>query len=218
MAYEKLFCVTALTALLAIDCHAQEPPEDHSCTVSGAIQSAFPFGKDGSNFSNGVGFQAGGGFAATRPVEPRRGVRLYITANFMYNRLAATQQALLEATGENPALAASKSAHGAFSALTLDPTFRYPLSTRISLYALGGFGWFRRGVGFNGANPATLTQPDGLTLGKLDTNSGVVDIGGGVNFGLKKPGVMLFAEARLYRGLAVNSATTLLPISVGVRW
>jgi hypothetical protein len=225
MTYEKFSRCTATAGaallLLAVDCHAQVPPQDHSCTVNLAGETDIPFGKDGHNFAAGWGFQAGGGFAVSRPVEPRHGVNLYITANFMYDRLNATSAALAQAIAADTTkrLASATSAHGSLSAVTLDSTVRYAISLRTSVYLLGGFGWFRRGVGFSGANPPTLTQSGGSALDRLAANSGVLDVGGGVNFGLTRHGgLMLYAEARVYRGLAVNSGTTLLPLSVGIRW
>jgi hypothetical protein len=225
MAYEKLshctlVAVSALLLPLAINCHGQEPAQDHSCTANVAGEFAVPLGKDGHNFVTGWGLRAGGGFAVSRPAEPSHGVDLYITANYMYEKLSATAAALAQAKAANPVqLASAVSAHGTFSAITLDPTVRLPVDHRISLYVSGGFGWFRRGVSFNGANPATLTRSSGVTLGRLAANSGAFDLGGGANFGLRRTGgLMLFAEARVYRALAVNSGTTLVPLSVGVRW
>jgi hypothetical protein len=225
MAYEKtsrrsVVAVAALLLLLAIDCRAQEPSQDHSCTVDAAGAFAFPAGKDGHNFDTGWGLQAGGGFAVSRNAGSGRGNSYYITGNFMYNKFKATAAALELAKTANPTqLANATSAHGAFSAVTLDPVVRHAFDRRLSVYGSGGFGWLRRGVGFNGANPATLLQSNGFTLDRLHSNSGVFDLGGGANFGLSKNGgLMLFAEARVYRGLAINSGSTLVPISVGVRW
>jgi hypothetical protein len=148
-------------------------------------------------------------------------VNLYITASFMYDRLAATAPALAQATsgGATNPLSSATSAHGSFYATTFDPTVRYVINRRTSLYLLGGFGWFRRGVDFNGPKPSTLIQSGGSTLEKLSADSGAFDLGGGVNFGLAhNGGLMVYLEVRVYRGLAVNNATTLLPLSVGLRW
>lgn len=225
MAYRNTFrwavvAVPALLLFLAVDCDAQEPEQDHSCTIDAAGAFAIPAGQDGRNFDDGWGFQAGGGFAVSRQAEPDRGNRYYITANFMYEKFRATAATLEAAKNSNPMqLANAVSAHGAFSTVTLDPTVRYAFNRRFSVYGLGGFGWLRRGVGFNGANPATLLQSNGVSLDRLASNSGVFDFGGGVNFGLSKNGgLMLLAEARMYRGLAVNGGTTLVPLSLGIRW
>jgi hypothetical protein len=205
--------------LLAAAVHAQTPPQDHSCTLSIGADYTTPFGDDGSKFQQGFGFQAGGGFEVTPAVEPRRGVTLFIDADFLYARLKATMAAVEEAKSQQTQLASATGAHGGFAAVTLDPTLRYPLTVRTSLYLLGGFGWFRRGINFNGSTQPNLLRSTGSTLGRLSANSGVFDVGGGVNFGLtRKGGLMLYAEARVYRALAVNSGTTLVPLSVGLRW
>jgi hypothetical protein len=224
MAHKTLsFCLSVLAAanspLLAVDSWAQEPSQDHSCTVNVASTATIPSGKDGTNFETGWGIQAGGGFALVSSTRADRGNDFYLTANFMYDKLRATNAALAQAQKADPKLASATAAHGNFSAVTLDPTLRHHLSIRTSLYLSGGFGWFRRGVSFNGANPATLLQANGSTLDRLAANSGAFDLGGGMNFGLtRNGGLMLYAEARVYRGLAVNSGTTLAPFSVGVRW
>jgi hypothetical protein len=215
---------SAILFLLTIDCPAQAVPvdkaQDQSCTVNAAGGSVWPSGNDGDNFNLGWGFQAGGGFAVTHPVEPRRGVQLFITANYMYAKLNATNKALAAAIAVDPSqLASAKAAHGSFSAVTLDPSMRYPLSIRTSLYLSGGFGWFRRGIGFSGANPANLLHSAPSSLDRLASNSGVFDLGGGVNRSLTHTGgLMLYGEVRVYHGAAVNSSTTLVPVTVGLRW
>lgn len=225
MAYENrsssaIAIVAALLLLIVVDCGAQEPGRDHSCTVASAGAFAFPAGEDGHNFETGWGFQAGGGFAVSRNAESGHGNSYYITADFMYEEFTATPAALGLAKTSNPTqLADATSAHGAFSAVTLGPTVRHAFNRRFSVYGLGGFGWLRRGVGFNGANPATLLQSNGIALDRLASNSGVFDLGGGANFGLSKNGgLMLFVEARMYRGLAINGGTTLVPLLLGIRW
>jgi len=224
MAHEKRsrYAVAAFTALLfliAIDCHAQEGHQGHSCTVDAAGSVVFPKGEDGHNFGNGWGLQAGGGFAVTR-VPKSHGASLFITANYMHEQLIATAAALAAAKTANPSqLANATSAHGVFSAVSLDPTVRFALDTRLSFYGSGGFGWFRRSVGFQGANPATLLESSGVSLDRLASNSGAFDLGGGANFGLTKGGgLMLFAEMRVYHGTAINKGTTLVPLSFGIRW
>jgi hypothetical protein len=222
MVMRSCCAVAALVGLLlltAIEVHAEDQRQDHSCTVDAAFSFAFPKGEDGHNFENGWGLQAGGGFAVSR-LRERRGPSYYITGNYMYEHLKATTAALAAAKTSNPMqLANATAAHGAFSAVTFDPTVRYALNRRLSLYGVGGFGWFRRGISFNGANAGTLIQSHGLALDRLSSNSGAFDFGGGANFGTRKNGgVILFAEARWYHGTAINSGTSLLPVSFGIRW
>jgi hypothetical protein len=180
---------------------------------------AIPKGQDGHNFERGWGFMAGGGFAFTR-IPRTRGFSGYVTSHYMYEQLAATTGALGQVKMLNPTqLAAATSARGSFSAVTIDPTIRFAEFRWLSWSASGGFGWFRRGVVFHGANPATLLESSSASLDRLHSNSGVFDVGGGPNIRLtKNGGLMLFSEIRWYKGAAINSGTKLLPISVGVRW
>jgi hypothetical protein len=211
----------ALLVAMAISCLAQDPLQDHSCTVDAAGVFALPKGEDGQNFDKlGWGVQAGGGFEFFHSDNPGHGNSWYITGNFMYEKFKANAAALNAAKAANPGeLGKATSAHGDFTTVTLDPTFRHAFNPRYGLYLSGGFGWLRRGIGFNGATPGSLLQSGSISLDRLASNSGVFDLGGGIDFGPRKfGGLMLFAEARVYRGLAINNASTLVPISVGLRW
>jgi len=198
----------------------QEPPRDHSCTVDAAGIFATPQGQDRQNFNHGGwGFQGGGGFAVTRQAEPDHGHTWYVTANYLYDKFRVRSSALATAISKEPQLAGAQSAHGAFSAVTLDPLIRFALPRHYSPYLVGGFGWLRRGIGFNGANLAPPLLPSASSLYRVASNSGVFDFGAGINFAPRKlQGVMLFTEGRMYHGTAINSGSTLVPISVGVRW
>lgn len=224
MAYSKILqCVTAaivMLAALAISGRAQDSSPDHSCTVNIAAGPVWPHGKDGNNFNLGWNLQAGGGFAVSRSSAPDHGYRWFINVNYMYAKLDATRSALAAAITLDPAqLSMATSAHGSFSAVTFDPTLRYRFNRRVGIYGSGGFGWFRRGIGFNGANPANLLHASASSLDRLASSSGVFDFGGGLNLGLThRGGAMGYAELRFYHGAAVNSSTSLLPVSFGVRW
>jgi hypothetical protein len=202
-------------------CIAQEPARDHSCTVQAAGIFASPEGSDGQNFNRlGWGFQGGGGVTFSAPPPRSGGWQWFITANYMYNRFETTTKALDAAKAANSTqLGNATGAHGRFSAVTLDLTPRYVVPERHNFYLTGGFGWLRRGIGFTGANPGTLLQSSEPSLDRLSSNSGVFDLV--VGSSTSPPafhGLMVFAEARVYRGLAINSGSTLVPISVGVRW
>jgi hypothetical protein len=213
--------LAVIPLISAADCFAQEIGQDHSCTAHVAGAFAIPEGADRKNFVKaGWGFQAGGGFAVSNQRNPPGGWQWFITSTFTYQKFKANATALAAAkTANQQQLAQATSAHAGFSAVTLDITSRYTMSRRSSLYGLAGFGWLRRGVGFSGANVTTLLQPGGLSLRRLASNSGVFDAAVGMNYGLTmKGGLMLFIEGRVYRGLAINGGSTLLPVSLGVRW
>ena len=211
--------VAALVLSFAVKCLAQEPIHDRSCTVGGAGIFATPEGKDRDNFNHGGwGFQAGGGFAVTRQAEPNRGLRLYLTGNYLFDKFKVRKSALLAAIPKEPGITGAVEGHGSFSAITFDPTLRYTRG-RHSVYGVGGFGWLRRGLGFNGTNQVPPLFPNGTSLGGVVSNSGVFDFGAGVNF-VPSPrrGLMLFVEGRFYHGTAINSGSSLVPVSVGLRW
>jgi hypothetical protein len=224
MANEKAYrCAVVVLAVLmsltAIECHAQELPHDRSCTVSGAGIFATPEGQDRQNFNHGGwGFQAGGGFAVTRQAESGRGLRLYLTGNYLYDKFRVRESALLAAIPKEPAITGAVQAHGSFSAITFDPTLRYTRGL-YSVYGIGGFGWLRRGLGFNGTNPVPPLFPNGSSLDRVASNSGVFDFGMGINFAPRRwHGLMVFTEGRFYHGAAINSGSSLVPVSVGLRW
>jgi hypothetical protein len=199
---------------------AEESRRDHSCTVGAAGIFATPEGQDRGNFNHGGwGFQAGGGFAVTSPIGPGHGSAWYLDANYLYDKFRARGSALAYAISQDPQLTGAKSAHGNFSAITLDPTFRFAGTRHFNAYATGGFGWLRRGVDFNSKNPVPGLLLSGSSLARAATNSGVLDAAVGNNFSPEVlHGAMLFIEVRVYHGLAINSLSTLVPVSLGVRW
>jgi hypothetical protein len=209
-----------LMLLVAIKCIAQDSPHDHSCTVGAAGIFAIPEGEDRDNFNHaGWGFQAGGGFAVTRQAEADRGHAWYLTFNYLYDKFQVRKSALTDAIAKESQLSGATSAHGDFSAVTFDPTFRWALNRRISVYWSGGFGWLHRGVGVNGLSKVPPLLPNSSSLGGAASNSGVFDFGMGLNYGPRHwGGLMIFTEGRVYHGTAINSGSTLVPISIGLRW
>ena len=88
------------------------------------------------------------------------------------------------------------------------------------LYAFGGFGFLRRTLELTGVSSiGTLLQPGNPVVFSSGSNSGAFDAGGGFNWRFSKLGGLgFYAEAKVVRGLAINSGTTLVPISFGVRF
>jgi hypothetical protein len=225
MTYQRFLrpALLALTPFLLLPVgtgSAQEVVHDHSCTVGAAGVFVTPEGEDRQNFNHGGwGFQAGGGFAVTRQAEPGHGHTWYLTSNYLYDKFRVRKAALSSAIAKESQLASATSAHGSFSAVTLDPTFRWTVNPRSNLYWSGGFGWLHRGIGFNGVSTVPPLLPNSSSLGSVASNSGVFDLGMGINYAPRSfRGVMLFTEGRVYHGTAINSGSTLVPVSVGVRW
>ena len=221
-------CVAAMLCVPA-KCLAQDDPDFqpdfHWYTLNAGGGWAPPAGNDHSSLNAGGNFQAGAGLAFSRPA-PRQKWAFYLNVDFMLDQLGIKQSALQEAQILNPTdigLLEATKGKTRFYSTTLDPTFRFPVGdTRHSnVYVFGGFGWFRRSLDFTGVSAAgALLQSSGPAVFGYGGNSGVCDAGVGVNVGLpqKFKGSVIYLEGRAIHGLAVNKSTTLLPISIGVRW
>jgi len=162
----KLSCGVIVAAgvllLITAQSYGQDVRQDHSCTVDVAGSWVIPKGEDGRNFERDWGLRGGGGFAAFWHVPAIRGPSFFFTLNYMYAHLQARPSALKVANTTESTSAVS--ANGSFSAVTFDPTLRYLFTPRVSIYGSGGFGYFRRGVELEGANPATLLQSSSASL------------------------------------------------------
>jgi hypothetical protein len=206
---------------------AQDAPPFHWWTLgAGGGWAPAVAGQDHSSLNNGWNFQAGGGFAlragSDAGGQPRRRL-LYLNANFMFGQLAIKPSALQLAQSLNPTdvgLLEATSGRAKFYATTLDPTFRFRINDggSVSGYFFGGFGWFRRSLEFTGVSgEGSLLQPSSPVVFGSGGNSGAYDAGGGIDFTLRR-GLTPYVEVRLIHGVAINSASTLLPISAGIRW
>jgi hypothetical protein len=146
-----------------------------------------------------------------------------INGTFTFNQLGITRSAL--------DLEGQPDGNGRVYSLTVDPTVRFPLFKGVNGYLLGGGGWLRRTVEFT---KPTLAQtiifdpwfgyygpalvPVNEVLGSYTSDAGVVDVGGGLNIPLRDSGISAFVEARYVHGFTPQTATELVPITVGLRW
>jgi hypothetical protein len=217
-------CVSVLLSVPG-RCLAQDDTGFHWFTFNGGGGWAAPHGTEASSLNTGwKNFDAGAGFAVTPPPAPGRKWSVFITANFMFEQLGVKQAALQDAIATNPTnigLLEAASARAQFYSTTLDPTFRFPIAWRVSGYVFGGFGWLRRDLEFTGVSGiGSLLLPGSPDVFGSGGNSGAYDVGGGLNFRLPRQagGLMIYAEARVTHGLAVNNATMLTPVSIGIRW
>jgi len=207
---------------IAASCLAQD--DFPKCTFNIGGGGAHAFGKDGASLDTGWNFHTGGGIALPTNTDSHRNWRFYLTANFMLDELRINPEALQHAKTYNPTdigLLAASSGRAKFFAATLDPTIRVRAGDHATWYFFGGFGWFRRSLEFTGASiEGTLLQPNNPVVFGTGGNSGAYELGGGINFKVsQRLGRMTpYAEARYVHGLAINSATSLVPFSLGVRW
>lgn len=219
----SLLAIAGVLWILSVhDLCAQDAVQgDHSCTADVAFLGSIPEAGDERNFvSHGWGLRTGVG-----AVWPEKGPQYghapqwSVTGDYLFTKVNAAAAAVTAAVNTEPQLTGATAARATYSAATLEIGPRIRLNTRLNLYGAIGFGWLRREIGFTGANPNTLLASSDPTLGRLSSNSGVFDAAVGANYSPKRfHGLGVFAEARVYHGLAINTSTTLVPISAGIRW
>ena len=161
------------------------------------------------NLQAGAGFQMKGGF--------------FLNFNFLFDELDVKAAALQQARTLNPTnvgLLQATSGKAKYYAVTFEPMYRAPLpGERVNGYVFAGFGWFRRNLEFTGnGGQGALLQPGSPTVFGSGGNSGAVDAGGGIDFKPSAARLKLYLEARVVHGLAINHETTLVPVSIGIRW
>ena len=194
---------------------AQTEPDYHRFTFGAGGGFTGITGYDAGRLDHGGNVLVGGG--------PNFNRYFGVTGNFMFHQLGITSSEL-NAINE-------PDGNARIYSFTVDPTIRLPLSHGFSAYLLGGGGYLRRTVEFT---QPTLAQtfifnpwwgyigpalvPVNQILGTVTSNSGTFDVGGGLNIPLPKTGARLFIESRYFHGFTSNSNTTVVPLTVGIRW
>ena len=192
---------------------AQEEDHHFSASVGGGFTAIT--GSDAGKLDHGGNVQAGVGYFFNR--------YFGITGNFMFNGLGITRSELN--------LLNEPDGHARVYTFTVDPTIRFHLGSRASVYFLAGGGYLRRTIQFTQATLAETTVfdpwwgylgppiiPVNQVLGTFTSNSGAFNVGGGINIRPARSGPYLYVESRYMRGFTSNSDTSLVPIIFGVRW
>jgi hypothetical protein len=55
-------------------------------------------------------------------------------------------------------------------------------------------------------------------LGSITNDTGTWDVGAGMNFSLPRTSLHLYLEGRYFDGLTNGQHTTIVPITLGIRW
>jgi hypothetical protein len=201
----------ALGLLFIPALHAQS--DYHRFTFSAGGGFTTQTGRIANDLDNGGNLQLSGGINA--------GI-LSLNGTFMFNGMGLTRSSLQEVNVPD--------GYAHVYTFTIDPKLRVPLG-RVNLYAVGGGGWMRRTVTFTKPvlaetivfNPwwgyyGPALVPASQSLGSVSENAGVWDVGGGFDFPLPRTGWKLFVEARYFDGMTSQTRTTIVPITVGLRW
>lgn len=211
-------CYTMVCGLLglvfAASALAQTNPESHGLTFNVGAGFTAITGYDAGKLDHGGNVQAGAGFNFSQ--------YFGVTGNYMFNWLGMTGAELTTLNEPNGF------AH--VSSFTVDPTVHLPLGHGVNAYLLAGGGYLRRTVEFT---QPTLAQtfvfapwwgyvgpalvPVNQVLGSISSNAGAYDVGG-LNFPLPRTKLHMYIESRYIHGFTSASNTTVVPISVGIRW
>jgi opacity protein-like surface antigen len=209
----RAVCFTTSFLILANQSFAQD--EDHHFTVNIGGGLTTINGRDAGKLDHGGNFQVGAGYNFNR--------FFGITGNFMFHQLGITGRELLRLNVPD--------GNGRAYTFTVDPSFRLPLGQHWSVYVVAGGGWLRRTIEFTQPTSAAtfvfdpwwgyfgpVLVPVNQILGSVTSNAGAFDVGAGINVPLPVPRLHIFLESRYVHGFTENSNTTIVPITVGIRW
>jgi hypothetical protein len=183
-------------------------------TVNVGVGVANPVRDTGSRLDTGYSFTGGAGMNFTS--------HLGIIGEFTYNSFgvnSATLQALEFPNGEMR-----------LWAFTANPVVRLNRSGKVGFYLIGGGGVYHRVLEFAQPTVATyaaydpffaIVYPVGVpatqVLSSYSTTAGGLNIGGGITFKMGRGNAKAFVESR-YHHMFSNPATTILPVTFGIRW
>ena len=148
---------------------------------------------------------------------------LGVLGTFSFDAVGLTGSALSQVNAPN--------GYGHVFTFTVDPKITFPLG-RGSFYVLGGGGWMRRTITFT--QPALATTfiyapwwgyigpgyiQANQEIGSVSESAGTWDVGAGFNVPLPRGTQWkLYLEARYYDGLTTATHTTVVPVTLGLRW
>lgn len=178
---------------------------------------SFPQNRLGDFLKTGYNLQAGGGIRTGRVIE--------FLGQFDYHDMSIKDEALtrLQVPG------GSSRVYSVTGNIKLNLVPQSP-ETPLNFYGVGGGGWYRRTVEFtrpttefiNVYDPffgfvGTAAVPADQVIGSISRNAGGFSLGGGLEFRIGA-GTRLYAEARWHRAYTTPTNTTMVPITVGLRF
>ena len=202
------FVLTALGVPVLLLCQEGEPARRLTLSLGGGFTT--PTGTVASDLDHGGNFELNSGYFVNR--------NFGITGTFLFSDGGITRPAL-DALNEPDGTAR-------IYALTVDPTVRLPLRRGFVAYALAGGGYVARDlhfvkpvlIGYSTKHMPFMLMPGYASNGSIINNSGGFDVGGGLNMPSPWKPAKSFVEARFVKGFTSNLNTTVVPITVGIRW
>ncbi|HVZ22209.1 MAG TPA: hypothetical protein VG871_14155 [Vicinamibacterales bacterium] len=120
---------------------------------------------------------------------------------------------------------------GRVFSLTAGPIWRFPIARMLHGYVLGSLGWYRRTVEFTAPTVGVIdvvdpwwgyigpvVVPANQVLGSVSEDAFGANAGGGLLFPFGDSGASAFVEVRYHYARTTPTATTLVPVSFGLRF
>lgn len=206
-----------LTTLALVVCPSaawSQEVEWSKFTMNVGVGPANPVRDTASRLDTGWSFTGGAGMNFT----PHLG----LTGEFTYNSLGVNQAALRALEFPNGAMRVW--------ALTANPVVRLNRPGKVGFYLIGGGGVYHRVLEFSQPTVAVynvydpffgILYPVGVpasqVLSSYSNTAGGVNIGGGITFKMGRGNAKTFVESR-YHHMFTSPATTILPVTFGIRW
>jgi len=164
------------------------------------------------------------GFNLTGGVGVKLTPYVSLLGEFSFNRMGVTDAALA-------ALSVPNGSARMYS-LTASPMIHFNPSGRADPYVIAGGGFFRRTVEFTEPTVAVVgafdpfygvffpvAVPANTVLGSFSQNKAAISGGGGISVRVREDyNAKIFAEGRYVYAFTTPTRTSLIPITIGVRW
>jgi len=207
----SLFAVVLIFTALA---SAQDNGPLHRWTFNVGAGPTAAVGTMHGRLNTGWNFNGGAGINVSNPFA--------VMLDFGYNTFGISDQALTQLNEPD--------GNARIYSVTIDPMLRIGYDHRIGAYIIGGAGWYRRTVEFTQPTTAVVpffdpwfgyfgqaAIPADVVIGSRTIDTGGANIGAGFTVGMAG-GAKFYTEARYHWMNAGTHNTTILPITLGVRW
>jgi opacity protein-like surface antigen len=208
----RVFFSAVLCLLFSIQVWAQDFL-NHITAEAGA-GFTFPIGRIAPRTQTGFNFVAAAG--------PRFNRRFSLTLDFSLHYMNLKH--FLESPETN--VSVSQGSMLRIWSLTANPVYEFIKQEKFSSYATGGYGLYNRKLllAAPGVIPVAICDefwsvcvgtPGQTVTGDFSVYKGGYNFGGGVTF---TPHIKFFVESRYHHMFTSNGATTVIPLTFGIRW
>jgi len=209
---QRVFFSAIICVLFTMPVRAQDFL-NHITAEAGA-GFTFPLGRIAPRTQNGFNFVATAG--------PRFNRRFSVTLDFSLHYMDLKH--FLESP--NSDVSVSQGSMLRIWSLTANPVYEFIKQERFTSYATGGYGVYNRKLllAAPGVIPVTICDEfwnvcvatsGEIITGDFSTYKGGYNVGGGVTF---TPHIKFFVETRYHHMFTSNGATTVIPLTFGIRW